>query len=721
MRYLIYVILFCHSFILMNAQEYSIRHIATEIDADGQLDEPVWDTIEALDGFKNFFPINDGDARYDTEVKLFHDGTFLNVAFIYHDTIASVRVNSLKRDNYSAGFHLSDCVGMIIDPYSNQNRAYFFAINGFGAQLDALVANYDDANFSWDAIWESGYQVSGTDKIYEFKIPLSTFSYDENIETWSFQFYTRDAKDRMYTVWNKFERGFLQYDSRFLKPIAIEELQPSQSAKTTLIPAVTSTFNKQLREKEEDFSFIPSLDAQYKITDGMRLDATLNPDFSQVDVDQQVTNLTRFNIVFPERRNFFVENSDMFTTLQLADDINPFFSRFIGAEQDILTGLKLSGNVSPNTRIGVLNVQSKKGDAEVSQNYTVTSLKQQIGPYFNTTGYFINRQSLNGLEFENDYNRVAGLKGNYLSKNRKWSGFAAYSQSWDQETSENREAFSAQNNYNTRTLSFGTGIRKVGENYLADIGFVPRIYNYDALTGQVLRAGYTQLSQSLVYLIYPENQNTIQAYRPVNCSVDAYWDDEGSIYEVNYFYNMALFFANNMSLYINLYYDDIQLKYAFDPLRNDQLVLPGDYQHSSIRFGYNSDYTRDVYGSVNVQFGSFYGGRRNRYAANIGYRLLPLLNLEVNYENNTLAFDDLGKDDIHLMGLTTEIFFNNTLNWTTYLQYNEQIDNFNINTRLQWEYEPLSFLYFVFSDNYSEALQRKNWSLSLKINRRLNF
>ena len=260
----------------------------------------------------------------------------------------------LKRDDYGAGFHLSDCVGLVVDPYNNQNRGYFFAVNGKGTQLDALIANFDNENLGWDALWESGCSVQGADKIYEMKIPLSTFSYDENISNWSFQFYTRDAKDRMYTVWNKFERGFLQFDTRFLKSLSVENLKPSKAARTIIIPAVTTNYQKDLDANLEDTRFQPGLDVQYKVSDGLRVDATINPDFSQVDVDQQVTNLTRFNIVFPERRNFFVENSDMFTTLHIANNINPFYSRFIGASQDIVFGLNLSGNVSPNTRIGVI-------------------------------------------------------------------------------------------------------------------------------------------------------------------------------------------------------------------------------------------------------------------------------------------------------------------------------------------------------------------------------
>ncbi|NET37503.1 MAG: hypothetical protein F6K19_36680 [Cyanothece sp. SIO1E1] len=699
----------------------SIRHLEHTIDADGILDEAVWDQLDAYRGFHNFFPINEGKAKMDTEVKIFHDGKYLNIAFVYHDSLSEIRVNSLKRDNYGAGFHLSDCVGIVIDPYNDQNRGYFFAVNGAGTQLDALIANYDNENLSWDALWESGQSVQGTDKVYEMKIPLSTFSYDENISSWSFQFYTRDAKDRMYTVWNKFQRGFLQFDTRFLRSIEIENLQPSKIARTTLIPAITAGHGQNLVDDNSESNLIPSLDVQYKITDGLRLDATINPDFSQVDVDQQVTNLTRFNIIFPERRNFFIENSDLFTTLQLANDINPFYSRFIGAAQDIMMGLKLSGNVSPNTRIGWLNVQSKTGEEEVAQNYMVGVIKQQFDPTFNMTGYLVNRQATDRFTLENDFNRVAGLKGNYLSKSRKWSGFAGYNQSFTDGLEGDNQAFTIENNYNTRTLTFGTKINAVGKNFFTDIGFVPRLNNYDALNQVVIREGYRQLSQSLLVNHFPKNQNIIQTYRLVNANVDLYWDEAGELYEKNYFYNTALFFSNQMSAYLNFYHDEIQLKYAFDPLRNGNLILPGAYQNTAVRAGFNSDYTRNLYGSINLQFGSFFQGDRTRFGTRLGYRFLPLLSLQLNYEYNTLSFSEIGQQNLHLFGISAEVFFSNKLNWTTYIQYNQQIDNFNINSRLQWEYKPLSFVYVVFADNYSEALQHKDWGITLKVNRRLNF
>lgn len=714
------LLLLTQKFLLAQETNPLLLYKDESIKPDGMLDESVWQSIPSLSGFHNFFPLNDGLARKDTEVKIFQNGKHLNIAFIYHDTTENVNVNSLKRDNYGAGFHNSDCVGIIIDPYKNQNRGYFFAMNGAGTKLDALIANYNDESLSWDAIWDGATTVQGTDKIYEFQIPLSVISYDENIQDWNFQFYTRDTKIGVYTVWNKFERGFLQFDTRFLKPIQIENLQPSKTKKTIIIPSVTSTYQKDILNDEDDFDFQPSLDLQYKITDGLRIDATIVPDFSQVDVDQQVTNLTRFNIVFPERRNFFIENSDMFTTLGTSSNVTPFYSRLIGADKEILFGLKLSGNVSENTRIGVLNVQSRLDERDFSENYTVAVLKQQFGAVWNASTYFINTQTLEDASFQDEYNRLLGLKVNYLSKNKKWSGLTTFGRSLNNDLSGKSNMFAIENNYNTRKLSFSSRVNHVGQNYLTKIGFVPRLYNYDPINGFVVRQSYTEIYQSLQMNVYP-NSKHINAWRYLNANASLYLDESGDFSELNLYYNNALFFQNLMSVYVNFYHDIIDLKYAFDPLQNDNFILPGDYTSTAIRMGFNSDFTKSFYGTVNLQYGSFYGGKRSRVGAEAGWRLLPLAAFTINYEYNRLDFDELGQRNLHLFGLTSEIFFNNKLNWTTYFQYNEQANNFNINSRLQWEYKPLSFLYLVYADNYSESLDHKNWSISLKVNRRLNF
>lgn len=691
------------------------------IKADGVLDEKVWQYSTTLSGFHNFYPINEGLAEHDTEVRLFASSTHLNIAFIYHDTTSRVRVNSLKRDKYPTGFHLSDHVGIIIDPYQNQQIGYYFALNGKGCKLDALIANYDEENLSWDVNWEANTSVDKTNKIYEFSIPLSVFGYKATNKTWNFQFYNRDIKSQLYTVYNKFDRGFLQFDTRFAKPLTFDRLEDISTNKVVAIPSITSTAKGDNNSSKTDFSFKPSVDVQYKLTDGLRLDATVNPDFSQVDVDEQQINLTRFSIIFPERRNFFIENSDIFTSLGATDNITPFYSRFIGSDRNIKFGLKLSGNVSKRTRVGLLNVQTDRNSQRAAQNYTVAVAKHQLNPVWNATGYLINRNSTEKWEFSpENYNRIIGLKTNYLSKQRKWSGSGLISQSYTAETNQENIAYAVENNYSTREVSFSTRLSGAQKNYITDIGFVPRLEQYDPETSMPIRQGYTQVFQDLRLLHFP-TQGAFNAIRYFNGSSRLYLDESGNFNELNLYYNAAAWFTNQSSIYVNVYYDDIRLQYAFSPFRNDFYLSPGSYQNKALRLGWNGRNNGDFFYSMNAQTGTFYGGTRNRISANAGFRQLPLFTVEANYVYNRLDFSQAGARDVHLIGIRSEIFFSNSLNWTTYFQYNEQIKNININSRIQWEYKPLSFIYLVVSNNYTERFMEKDWTISFKINRRLTF
>jgi hypothetical protein len=130
--------------------------------------------------------------------------------------------------------------------------------------------------------------------------------------------------------------------------------------------------------------------------------------------------------------------------------------------------------------------------------------------------------------------------------------------------------------------------------------------------------------------------------------------------------------------------------------------------------------TCSAYYNIAFRYGNFYNGKRTRYYTRFGYHLLPFANLETSYEINKIDLNNLGKETFHLARLTGEIFLSNKLNWTTYLQYNTRFDNFNINSRVQWEYKPLSYVYLVVTDNFNKELNQKNWGLSFKMNYRFD-
>jgi hypothetical protein len=156
-------------------------------------------------------------------------------------------------------------------------------------------------------------------------------------------------------------------------------------------------------------------------------------------------------------------------------------------------------------------------------------------------------------------------------------------------------------------------------------------------------------------------------------------------------------------------------------LGNGNSLTPDEYRFGILKIGYNSANNQKFRYRFNVQKGNYYNGKRIAAGGYLNYQLLPFANLELTYNINEIDLNLLGKETFHLTRFTGQIFFSNRLNWTTYVQYNTQRDNFNINSRLQWEYKPLSYVYLVVSDNYNKDITRTNWGVAFKMNYRFDF
>ena len=462
------------------------------------------------------------------------------------------------------------------------------------------------------------------------------------------------------------------------------------------------------------------MDVQYNVSSSLKLDATINPDFSQIDVDRQVTNLSRFSVFFPERRNFFLENSDLFNGLGVGG-VNPFYSRRIGVDSEISFGLKLSGNTGKNTRLGLLNVSTKEEGDIRAQNYGALVIQRQLSSYFTATGFLINRQETDGFSFLDDYNRVAGVNVNYQSKNNRWTGLANYATSATNDVSGDNNFYNLGIWYNNINVSGYAGIRKVEKNYITDVGFVPRLYNYDAISETTIREGYTQSSGRITLTRFYKDSELIDNHRYLNVYSQTYWDDQGDVNQATLGVNNDLVFKDQSTLFGGFRYEYVNLKYAFDPLNEGNAIPVNKYRYLDGGFGYASAENKKLQYGGNVSYGSYYNGHRKQIGLNAQYRLMPLARLQLRYERNGIDLQTLGSDTFHLARFTGEVFFSNRLNWTTYVQYNTQIDNFNINSRLQWEYQPLSYIFLVVTDDYSQDITRKNWGVAFKMNYRFDF
>ncbi len=709
--------------IKVNAQQPEIPFHDLTINLDGKLDENIWQDMVGYTNFHNYLPSDEGLADRQTKVKIFHNREYLYVSAIYQDSESRTQISSLKRDDLTNTVVGSETFVLILDTQHQQQSAYYFAVNIGAAQVDGLIERVNDGfsiNTNWNTVWNAKTTTKGTNKYYEIAIPLKNLNFKATNKQFGIQFYVRDIKNNSWTIFKDVSRNYRLFDLRFTESFEIKSLPDSASSPFAVTPSLTINHQESLVDQNEETTVVPSLDVQYNLTSSLKLDATINPDFSQIDVDQQVTNFTRFSIFFPERRNFFLENADLFSNLGI-EGVNPFYSRRIGSTSDIQFGLKLSGNVSSKTRIGILNVQTAEDEEQFSQNYAVLVGEHQLSNSFTTTAFLVNRQQTNKFEFIDNYNRVAGANINYKSKNNRWIGLANVAKSYTNDEKGNNSFYHAGIWYNKRGAFWNASIRKLERNYITQVGFTPRLFNFDAINNTVFREGYSQATARVSLTKFSEKSKTINSYRYLLARTFVYWDELGKLQQTSSFFNQALFFKDLSAAYISLYHDYVNLKYAFDPLRNGNVLVPAKYRFLRGRIGYNSVRNNKLVYRGFAQLGEFYSGKNATASATLEYRLLPYANLLASYEVNHLDLNDLGKDTFHLARFTGEVFFNNRLNWTTYVQYNTQIDNFNINSRLQWEYKPLSYVYLVVTDNFNQQIERTNWGVAFKMNYRLDF
>ncbi|NND32462.1 MAG: hypothetical protein HKN76_07715, partial [Saprospiraceae bacterium] len=506
------------------------------------------------------------------------------------------------------------------------------------------------------------------------------------------------------------------------------ETKPSRTkGNISVIPYVLSSSFRDFEASDgrAENNFRLGGDAKFAITSSLNLDVTLNPDFSQVDVDEQVTNLTTVNLRFPERRLFFLENNDVFEDVGIPP-MRPFFSRRIGLDEDgntipILFGARLSGNVNKNLRMGAMNMQTKDLQNQPAENYGSFSFQQRIFGRTNLKGYFHNRQRYHDGEFaKNNYNRVTGLEADFRSLDGKWRSVAGYGKSFTNDIQGDNYFYNSAIGYDGRTISAYTNLAGTGHNYITDIGLIPRSYHYDAVQDTSFRIGFDHWFTRFAYTIYPTIHPKVNAHE---IGLRNVYDGtkDGQLINNEFELNYMVRWQNSSSVNFMIANHDIQLLYPFD--FTDQVPLPAaKYHFNFVGVEFESDARRALGFKAGIETGQFYNGTRHQLALNLNYRVQPWGNFGLNFVQNELNFPDpYGHESLSLIGPKIELAFSTDLFWTTFLQYNTQEDNFNINSRFQWRFQPLSDIYVVYSDNYAvEFWGPRNRALVLKLNYWLN-
>lgn len=285
---------------------YKIISTPDNIRIDGILTEPIWDQLQVVSDFWLQAPVDDKRAETRTEVKLVYKADGIYVGAVCYDGPDYV-IQTLKRDNFGE----SDAFGITIDPVNKKTNAYGFAVNALGAQTEVLIRP-GGADGSWDNRWAVQTHQYEDRWTVEMFIPFKTLRFDESSKEWGVNFVRIEPGKNETHVWHPVPRQFDFHDMGYYGKIVWDESPGKSGTNISVIPYSAFRSNKQ-EGQSADTDFEVGGDAKIGLTNSLNLDLTLNPDFSQVEVDRQVTNLTRFNIFFPERRQFFIENNDLFS------------------------------------------------------------------------------------------------------------------------------------------------------------------------------------------------------------------------------------------------------------------------------------------------------------------------------------------------------------------------------------------------------------------------
>lgn len=715
------------TFYAQEVKRVFVKHITSSIIIDGQLKESDWSTAKSASNFWQYFPTDSLQSKNQTEIKMMFDEKNLYLGIKVNSKSNNYIVPSLRRDFRASG---NDNITMLFDTFNDGSNAFFFGTNPHGVKREALLsgggADLRGFNLAWDTKWICKTTIHDTYYIAEIAIPLTAFKFREGETKWRFNSYQFDTQDNERNTWMNIPQNQWIFSLAYMGEMIFEKPLGKSKAPIAIIPYINAFSGKDFENNTSINDVKFGGDAKFAIGNSMNLDLTINPDFSQVEVDQQTTNLTRFEISLPERRQFFIENSDLFGDFGNARDANPFFSRRIGIAKDIngnsiengiVAGARLSGKLNKNLRLGILNVQTEEDITNQipATNNSVVAIQHKLFSRSNLSFLFMNKQATKEYSFlaeEEKYNRVVGIDYNLASENNTWNGRYFIHKSFSPTTNGNDISAGISTEYNTRNFKIRLSGVYIEDDFRADLGFIRRTDIF-------------KINPNFEYTIYPKKGKINK--HSFSVTPIFIWkpelDYENSDYTIISRWNMS--FNNSSELGFSMFNRLTHLYSDFDPTRTNSIPLPGskDYSYTSLEMSYRSDLRKQLSFDVRPSIGQFFNGEKYSIQGRINWRLQPYFqtNIQVNYNYIKLP-NPFPTKSIWLIGPRFDVTFNKSLFWNTLIQYNNQQQSLSVNSRIQWRFAPLSDLFIAYNDNYNTntPLSPRFRSINLKLSYWLN-
>ncbi|MEL7001766.1 MAG: DUF5916 domain-containing protein [Bacteroidota bacterium] len=608
-------------------EEIQAVRASEPINIDGQLDEAGWLTASPITSFIQKDP-NQGDAvSMPTEARIMFDGEYLYVGAICKTTSGrgDIRTQNMQRD---FNYFQNDMFGIAIDGFLDKRNAMAFQTNPHGTQREILVMDDQIFNREWSGLWKVRTQILDSAWIVEMAIPWKTLRYPPGCEKMGIILTRNIRSNNEFVSFPAVPRAFNVYRMPYeaiLKGIK----PPPPSANVQVIPyALINNDRTSVDGEVTEENTELKLGGEIKWATGPNsvLDFTFNTDFAQADVDRQVVNLTRFSVLFPERRQFFLEGNEIYS-MAAWDELQPFFSRRIGLDDSgnpipIDAGIRFT-NRSDKQNIGLLAIRQRENGDTPASNFAVARYSANLSSQGRIGGMATLRHDEANASGQSTTNVTATVDG-FFRPTQQINSF------WMLSGSKTSEAIDDQG------LSGATWTYY--DNNWIYLGLVEAFVtaDYNPRVGFVSADNYLLTSPAFSLRLRPKwLPKFIRQYSPgVTTYLYNYLDDlsfrEGFVSYTPF----SVELQNGSEFSYSLRTNWQSLRDTFSPVEID--ILPGDYEFTSHRFSYRGDFSRKVAISAAYRFGGYFNGNLNTFSSSLRFAPLPHVQLTADYEFNRL-------------------------------------------------------------------------------------
>ena len=668
----------------------------TPITLDGQLTEASWGSAEPASDFVQVQPRHGQPATERTEIRILYDDVNLYVGAICYDSEPeNIRISSLERDFSSQD---TDLVGFILDTLDNRQSGFTFWVNPAGAQRDTQVdLDGERTNQEWDGVWSVETSIDDRGWVAEIVIPLKTLRFAEAPQhEWGFNAVRRTRRLNEDSIWTPLPLRVTTITrvSWAGRLTGLSELRHGRNLK--IKPFVIGSADQTGVPQRRDGEFDGGVDVKYGLTPQLTFDATYRTDFSQVEVDEQQVNLTRFNLFFPEKREFFLENQGIFevtTTPRRPPNVIPFFSRRIGLDEQgtpipMLGGTRLSGRVG-SYDIGMLAMRTEGTGARPADTFLVGRVRKTFRETSTIGAIFTSRDSAEA----GDFGRLYGVDSRLRFFNRKLDIISYLLASESPAPPSPPAVVTPETGGDGRAGLLGVAWRGDRLTWTGQYEAVDADFNPDV--GFVRRNAMRHVSSDVRWEQRVTDSPRWRHYF-FEGSADYYTNPHGEVETRQQRVGVGLALQNGAEVAVSAENTFDRLVEPF-PIRPGIILPIGDYDYLRYSVSANSDPSRALSGEISASTGDFWNGSSQSVDGAITVQPDHHLRVSATLGVNVVTLP-AGDFTTTLVGTRVLYGFTNAMFLSSFLQYDATIHQFSSNTRFRLIHRPLSDLFIVYNE-----------------------